>query len=200
MKLYIRIKDNQPYKNPITKKNMKEAFPEVDLDNLPEGWAKFEKVPRPLLTSPYQTASSEYGWDGDIVKDIWTIKEISQEEKIRMQEEVKQNWKNSLNFEGWTFDETICGFVPPVPQPDDGYPYTWSIKTNNWIRVDENLSRDDVHPSLLDLYFNTNFIEESTKTNNQQTSKTDSELTPQRDCVRQSLYILLEKVVNFHNY
>ena len=49
MKLYIRIKDGQTFEHPIFEDNFREAFPDVDVDNLPDEFAHFERVAPPTL-------------------------------------------------------------------------------------------------------------------------------------------------------
>ena len=47
MKLYIRIKDGQTFEHPIFEDNFREAFPDVDVNNLPDEFAHFERVAPP---------------------------------------------------------------------------------------------------------------------------------------------------------
>jgi hypothetical protein len=44
MRLYLQIKDGAPFEHPITEANLKLAFPEIDLNNLPIEFAKFQRV------------------------------------------------------------------------------------------------------------------------------------------------------------
>ena len=42
MDFFIRIKDGQPFEHPIFGDNFRQAFPDVDVNNLPSEFAKFE--------------------------------------------------------------------------------------------------------------------------------------------------------------
>lgn len=74
-RLFIRIKDGEPFEHPIVESNMRSAFPNVNLDNLPANFAEFIRVPRPepdegkYITS----ASVSYQWDGNVIKDVWEL-------------------------------------------------------------------------------------------------------------------------------
>lgn len=83
MKLFIQIKDGQPYEHPIMDWNMRDAFPDVDFDNLPEGFANFIRVNEPDVPfGEYEVPYlSHYAWVGDVVKDIWAVRPMTDEER-----------------------------------------------------------------------------------------------------------------------
>ena len=61
---------------------MRDAFPDIDLDNLPEGFANFIRVSEPDIEYgeyeiPYL---SHYDWNGNVVKDVWLKKPMTQEQ------------------------------------------------------------------------------------------------------------------------
>ena len=45
MNLYIRLIDGKPFEHPIFEDNLIEAFPEIDLNNLPPNIVKFNRIP-----------------------------------------------------------------------------------------------------------------------------------------------------------
>lgn len=137
MDLYIKVLTNRPTDHPITRENMESAFPYVDLDNLPSGWAKFIRVPCPRL-EVYETAESAYDWDGDVIKDVWYIHQMSEDEKRQKQERVKQMWKLDNGPENWIFDEITCTHKPPKDMPNDGKQYIWVQAANNWVEVEQS--------------------------------------------------------------
>jgi hypothetical protein len=49
MELFICIKDGQPFEHPIFGDNFCQAFPNVDTNNLPPEFARFERIERPTL-------------------------------------------------------------------------------------------------------------------------------------------------------
>lgn len=138
MNLYIKLSNNKPIDHPYTEENLRSAYPDVDLENLPPDWAKFIRVQRPKL-GPYEVAEVFYEWDGDVIKDTWYVYPMSDEEKKAKQERVKQSWKEDNGPENWIFDEERCVHVPPVPMPTDGKPYIWVQDANAWVERKLNL-------------------------------------------------------------
>jgi hypothetical protein len=140
MKLFIQIKDGKPFEHPIMEENFVSAFPDVDLNNLPPQFAKFERVQRPIL-GPYQVFVSEnpdYELDGDTWKDVWRIRDMSNEEKVAHIQTVKTNWgamPDAQNFSAWVFDEATCSYLPPLPRPNDGKRYFWQGTTTSWVEL-----------------------------------------------------------------
>jgi hypothetical protein len=136
MNLYIQIKDGVIFKHPIHEDNFKEAFPDVDVNNLPPEFAKFERVEAPTNIGIYEVAEVSYQWVDGIVKDVWAVCEISAEEKLAKQEVVKTAWANRPqleNFSAWTFNEATCLYEPPIPRPQDGKKYFWQGNTSSWV-------------------------------------------------------------------
>lgn len=106
MRLFIQIKDGQPHEHPIMDWNMRDAFPNVDLDNLPEGFANFVRVTEPDVTfGEYEVPYlSHYDWVGNVVKDIWAVRPMTQEEKdavdaIKHLAELARQAEESLSLE-----------------------------------------------------------------------------------------------------
>lgn len=78
MRLYIRIKDGQLFEHPILESNFTQAFPSVDVNNLPPEFAKFVRVPKPAPDEGKQVVSAEcrYEWVGDFVQDVWYLEQV----------------------------------------------------------------------------------------------------------------------------
>lgn len=83
MELYIRIVNGQPFEHPIFGDNFRQAFPDVDVNNLPEWAARFERIEAPTC-GEYEKPVLTYGWVDGMVKDIWTIVEMTAEEKAEV--------------------------------------------------------------------------------------------------------------------
>lgn len=145
MNLYIKTLNGKPVDHPYLEENMKSAFPEMDLDNLPAGWAKFERVPRPKL-GVYETAECFYEWDGDVVKDVWYIHQMGPEEKAQKQERVKKSWVDDGGPSDWIFDENRCCHVAPVPYPNDGQIYIWVQAAGIWVKPKIETPAADIQP------------------------------------------------------
>ena len=139
MELYIRIKDGQPFRNPIIGDNFRQAFPDVDTNNLPPEFAKFERVAMPVL-GVYEILvlpDPTYELVDGIYKDVWHIRAMTAEEKATKQQAVITSF-NSLeqasNWSAWTLDEITCTMKPPIPRPEpiEGVLVMWCGADNNW--------------------------------------------------------------------
>jgi hypothetical protein len=134
MELYIRIVDGQPFEHPILGDNFRQAFPNVDVTNLPPEFAKFERIECVIQPSVYQVSEHEYapsdiGW-----KDSWSIREMTSEEITNKQNTIKADWVNSP-FQSWVFNETICSFEAPTARPTDGKRYAWNEEQLAWVEI-----------------------------------------------------------------
>lgn len=145
MELYIKLLNHHPVEHPITRENMETAYPDVDLDDLPENWARFERVTCPRLGT-YEAAECVYEWEGDVVKDVWYIHPMGPEEKAQKQERVKKSWVEDGGYSNWIFDEETCTHKPPVPYPSDGEIYIWIQEAEVWIKPKLELAADDIQP------------------------------------------------------
>lgn len=134
MELFIQIKNGQPFEHPIFGDNFRQAFPEVNTNNLPDWVAKFERLPPPAIGVYEVYEGSTYEWDNAIVKDVHHIREMTNIEKLNKQNQVKENWLQH-GFSSWVFNESLCSFEPPIPMPLDGKTYRWDEAALSWIEV-----------------------------------------------------------------
>lgn len=81
MELFIQIRNGQPYEHPIMGDNFRQAFPDVDVNNLPLEFARFERVAPPVPGVYEVVDGPTYEWDGSLVKDVWTLRPMTDEEK-----------------------------------------------------------------------------------------------------------------------
>lgn len=132
MQLVIRFEDNQPVDHPIIFENFLSLYPGADYDNLPTGFKKFVRVPRPII-GPFEHISSSpsYVLDGDVVKDVWQVTPYTEEEKQQKIEQVRP----LKPFDSWTFNEEQLLFEPPTPYPTDGKFYDWNEQTLSWDEI-----------------------------------------------------------------
>jgi len=128
MNLYIRIKNNTPVDHPILEHNFKQAFPHIDVADLPPEFARFIRVPKPRVGLYEVNEGLTYEWVGDTVQDVWHIRPMTAEEKAAKIEELMQYQP----FPSWVFDETTGTFEPPTPRPDDGL-YEWDEDQQAWV-------------------------------------------------------------------
>lgn len=133
MELFIRIKDGQPFEHPIFGDNFRQAFPEVDTNNLPPEFARFERIEPPIV-GVYEVIETAYERDGNIYKDVHHVRAMTDIEKLERQDSVKAGWAQH-GFASWIFDEATCSFAPPVDRPVDGKPYRWDEPTVSWMEI-----------------------------------------------------------------
>jgi hypothetical protein len=135
MELFIRLKNGQPFEHPILGDNFRQAFPDVDVNNLPEWAVKFVRVEYPTIGVYDVYDGVTYEWSGDVVTDVHHVRPMTDDEKLTKQNHVKSEWANGLNFASWSFDEPTCSFKSPVPYPTDGKNYTWDEATVSWVEA-----------------------------------------------------------------
>ena len=134
MELYIRIKDSQPFEHPIIGDNFRQAFPDIDTNNLPPTFARFTRLPEPALSVYELCEGCTYEWDGDIVTDVHHVRAMTAEEKTAKQDEAKAIWAEN-GYASWVFNEETCSFDPPTPYPEDGKQYRWDEATISWVEI-----------------------------------------------------------------
>lgn len=128
MNLYIKIKDGQPFEHPILEENLLQAYPGIDLNNLPNDISRFEKTDMPTIGPYDHSPSVEYVMENGIVKERWTVIPYTEEEKQKKMDLIKYT---RPHFPSWIFDETICEWVPPIPKPEGRY--IWDERVQNWV-------------------------------------------------------------------
>lgn len=133
MNLYIQLENGQPVNHPIMEDNLRQAFPEMDLNNLPETFARFERITSPEVGVYEVSEGTTYEWVDGIVKDIHHIRAMTLEEKTAKQDAAKDEWQRIGGFASWIFNEEKCRFDPPVAHPEDGKFYLWDEPTISWV-------------------------------------------------------------------
>ena len=132
MKLFIQLRDGQPFQHPILWDNFREAFPEVDAESLPSTFAQFVRVAAPVVGLYEVYEGVTYEWQGDVVTDVHHVRPMTPEEILQKQEAVEAHWAQ-YGFASWVFNETTCTYNPPVPYPEDGGIYVWDEDFTNWV-------------------------------------------------------------------
>jgi hypothetical protein len=148
MELFIQIRDGQPFEHPIFGDNFREAFPEVDVDNLPPEFARFERIEQNVQPTTFEVAESTYTWVDGVVKDVWTIRPMTAEEETQKRQDLvdganatveymksiaqqnadnapsdaaKQAWLSYLaELNAWTLIDPVSPNIPkpPLIRPD----------------------------------------------------------------------------------
>lgn len=133
--LFIQIKNDIAFEHPITEENLRYFYPDLDIDNPPEGYAKFIRKSCPELSPIQILESTEYVIDPDfwpsnipVYTDKYNIRELTEEELIELANEFTQ-----VSNEKMQKDSNA-----PYPAPEDGNLYVWSSQLNEWISKPDN--------------------------------------------------------------
>jgi hypothetical protein len=89
LELYIQIRDGQPFEHPIFADNFREAFPDVDTENLPDTFAKFIRVDQPAIDIYEVYEGVTYQWFDDVVKDVHSVRPMTEEERAEKTAEME---------------------------------------------------------------------------------------------------------------
>ena len=135
MKLFIRIKDGQPFEHPILGDNFRQAFPNVDENNLPPEFAKFVRVAPPAIGPYEKNQTVVYQLVNGVYTDVFTCEQMTAQEISAKQQAVKDEWSDSNGFASWAFNETTCAFEAPTPYPNNGKRHIWNESTTSWVEV-----------------------------------------------------------------
>lgn len=136
MELFIRLVDGQPFEHPIIGDNFRQAFPDIDTENLPASFARFTRYPMPDVGpyEIYQGVTYERDESGGFC-DVHHVRNMSDDEKVNKQNQVKQAWIEADGFASWVFDEVTCTMQPPTPYPADGKNYRWDESVVGWVEL-----------------------------------------------------------------
>lgn len=135
MNLLIKIQNGEPIDHPIAEENLRFFFPDLDIENPPDGYAKFIRKPYPKLNEFEKLESIEYVIDMDhwpsnipVYTDKYNTRTMTDEEMIIMADEHTK----AMNREMQVLSNA------PYPAPDDGNLYVWSGSSNSWILKPDN--------------------------------------------------------------
>lgn len=98
MELFIQIRDGQPYEHPIFGDNFREAFPDVDVDNLPPEFARFERIPQNVEPTTFEIAEATYQWFNGVVKDVWSVRPMTAEEEAQKRQDLTDSANASVEY------------------------------------------------------------------------------------------------------
>jgi hypothetical protein len=132
MNLYIEVENGQAKNHPAYEDNLINAFGSV-----PDNWESFVRIEKPTI-DVYQIFNSEepiYQKINNVWTDVWSIRDMTDEEKTSKQQQTKDLWAaqpNISNFDAWIFNEQTCSYQPPTPCPTDRAVF-WQGTTNLWV-------------------------------------------------------------------
>jgi hypothetical protein len=136
LELFIRVDESgNAVEHPIFGDNFRQAFPNIDVNNLPSNFARFVRVARPTLDVYEVLDSNEptYQLVDGVFTDVWSLRAMTPSEKTAKQQAVRDAFAaqtDAANFTTWTLDEATCTMVAPTPRPEGAY--AWKGATNSW--------------------------------------------------------------------
>ena len=145
MNLYIETENGVTKNHPANEKNLLEAF-----GSIPAHWKPFVRVERP--NGIYQVLESEevvYAKVDGVWTDVWTVREMTTEEKAAAQQAVRDAFNarpQAENWSAWTLDEATCKMVPPIPRPAADETKTAAGIGTFWCGADANWKDTPVRP------------------------------------------------------
>ena len=98
LELYIQIRNGQPHEHPIFADNFREAFPDVDTENLPDTFAKFIRVDQPAIGTYEVYEGVTYQWVDGAVKDVHSVRPMTAKERTAKTAELTKT-ANQLNLD-----------------------------------------------------------------------------------------------------
>jgi hypothetical protein len=114
MKCYIQIENGNPIGHPMVEENFVQCFPEIDLNNLPSNWANFVRVVQPEIDRFEVVVGVSYQWVDGVVKDVWEVRQITDEEKNTLID----SWRNKEYPDNYFFNEITYQWNPITTSSD----------------------------------------------------------------------------------
>jgi hypothetical protein len=122
MELYIRVQNGQPVEHPILGDNFKEAYPHIDVNNLPSDFARFIRVAAPAIGIFEIYEGLTYELVGSVYTDVHHVRSMTEDEKTqeitaRMAEPHPADWVFSDVTYTWqpiVTETVISGSEPNV--------------------------------------------------------------------------------------
>jgi len=133
-KLYIQVDENNNFINhPHLESNLRQLYSDHDfLSGAPSGWMVFERVEPPEIevyekfdetkggniALAFNHNGLEYKIVDGVYKDVWHVLEMTADEKLEKQNQVKADWANLLEntdipeLENYVFDDVTCSYKP----------------------------------------------------------------------------------------
>lgn len=115
-KLVIKFENSTVVEHPILLENLKGLYPDIDYENLPAPYVKFERVQAPVLGAFEKSITHEYKMLEDgIVRDNWIVEPVTPEEKQVIIEMHRLNLDKP--YPSWVFNEQLLVYQAPVMPP-----------------------------------------------------------------------------------
>ena len=137
MDLYIQIDENgKAVNHPMLEENLLQAFPGININNLPSNIAKFQRTPEPDREPYVKEPTVTYEPRGGVYTEVYHREYMTSDEAIEAQNQVKADFAaNPNSFKSWVFNDDTCKYQPPFPLPLDGKRYRWDEPKICWVEL-----------------------------------------------------------------
>lgn len=132
MRLFIQVRDGQAFEHPILDENMREAYPHIDQNNLPDTFAEFIRVPPPHIDRFEVYEGVTYEKVGTHFTDVHHVRPMTGDEKAAKIEQIKAIKPG----DNWRWDEEKLAYLPPLI-PTTGGPWRFDTQTRDWVVATE---------------------------------------------------------------
>ena len=147
MELFIRVVDGQPFEHPIFGDNFRQAFPNIDVDNLPAEFARFERVAQPHNATAYEVEECTYQWVDGVVKDVWVTRSMTDTERSEKVLALTNTANEIINF----FKSTVQEKIDRAPNEEARQAWIdFAAQLNAWVLVDP-AAPNIPNPPMVDL-------------------------------------------------
>jgi hypothetical protein len=138
MNLYIETENGATKNHPAFENNLIQAFGSV-----PSHWEPFIRVepPVPGMCQVLVSDNPVYTKIDGVWTDVWTVREMTTEEKAPIQQTIRDAFaarEQAENWSAWTLDEATCVMVPPIPRPAADETKTAAGIMTFWCGADAN--------------------------------------------------------------
>ena len=148
MELFISIQNGQPFAHPILGDNFRQAFPDVDTNNLPAEFARFIRTQAPVLGVYEKNQTVSYQLVDGVYTDVFACEQMTAEEIATKQQAVKDAWVIN-GFASWVFNAATCSFEAPTSRPTDVGVYAWNEPSVSWVLTDIPPMSQQKYPSWI---------------------------------------------------
>lgn len=94
MRLFIRLDNGVPFEHPIIENNFRQAYPDIDLDNLPSEFIEFKRKPPPALGIYEKNLSVTYEIIDGYCTDVFSWDQMTEIEKLEVDQRIAEILKN----------------------------------------------------------------------------------------------------------
>lgn len=141
--LFIRVNDKGTIEHPIIESNLRELYPDLDINNPPTGFARFERTAPPILTDFRVVDKTTYELSSDLTQkygtptyiDVYHIRDMTEEEKAAKTQFVLENNLSDVPVYN-EFSPVVETQPLQIPEKPAGN-YIWDPYKNNWVNLDD---------------------------------------------------------------